>query len=265
MKLIFALILLVGIMAWFFMPSKPQDASSQNQTSVQTNNTTSAPKSTGKAIWDGKLTYDMYSIETLIEQPHSELSAEEAALKCMFYGSFVPFAPFSLTKMQEVRTDGNAQKIIQQFYTNENGSRLTQKEIQQKKTRLEKAFEETRERQNETFTVIASDVNETTATVIVAEYNSVAKDPNLKGWGYEREGYILKLIKYPKGWVMKGIYAEQDFTIQGIGKCQSFGMRSDGTIAKVLPKTHKMGISIADYVDISDKHMTVYDLLEQLK
>lgn len=183
----------------------------------------------------------------------------------MFYGSFVPFAPFSLTKMQEVRTDGNAQKIIQQFYTNGNGSRLTQKEIQQKKTRLEKAFEETRERQNETFTVIASDVNETTATVIVAEYNSVAKDPNLKGWGYEREGYILKLIKYPKGWVMKGIYAEQDFTIQGIGKCQSFGMRSDGTIAKVLPKTHKMGISIADYVDISDKHMTVYDLLEQVK
>ncbi len=275
MKLIFALILLVGIMAWFLMPSQSQNSTSSNQSSVQTNNTTSSPTSTGKAIWDGKLTYDMHSIETLNEQPHSELSAEEAALKCMFYGSFIPFAPFSLTKMQEVRTDYNAQKIIQQFYTNKNGSKLTPKEVQQKKSRLEESFEKKRESENITFTVITSDVNETNATVIVAEFHEalpnskvfgydksgklIEKFPDRKYFGYDRFGYILKLIKDKKGWVMKGIYSGQVFTIQGIGKCDAFGMLSDGTIAKVTT------IKPQKEVDISDKHMTVYDLLEQVK
>ena len=121
MKLIFALILLVGIMAWFLMPSQSQNSTSSNQSSIQTNNTTSSPTSTGKAIWDGKLTYDINTVTELFDKPHSELSPEEAAIKNQ-YAIDISIQENDLSKYTECLSK-NAKQRFQIFLEKEKAFR----------------------------------------------------------------------------------------------------------------------------------------------
>ena len=249
MKLIFVLILIVGIMAWYLKPSRPQDASANNQTTVQTNNTTSSPKSTGKAIWDGKPTYDIYTVGELFDKPHSELSAEEATIKWVF-GPLVSFQTNDWEKYLECLTDRAKQSCMEEY--------------KKYKGQLDKMIEEGIA-YNPSYTVIASNENATKAKVIVRK----------KNYGHHK-GYLAlafvslhNLVKTKRGWIIDSNQFEfkSPIFIKEIGYISnSFLILPDGTIRMVTSVDKKTGGIVGKGAhDISDKHITVYDLLKQGK
>ena len=246
MKLIFVLILIVGIAAWYFMPSKPQNTSSPYKTTVQTNNTPNSAKSTGKAIWDGKLTYDIYTVGELFDKPHSELSVEEAIIKWTF-GPLVSYQTDDWEKYLECLTDRAKQSCMEEYKKN--------------KGIWDKSIEE-QIAHNPSCTVIASNENATKAKVIVRKtYQDQSK-------GFLALTFVSRnnLVKTKRGWIIDSNMFEfkSPIFIKEIGYISnSFLILPDGTISKVTSVDKNTGGAVGKGAhDISDKHITVYDLLK---
>ena len=251
MKLIFVLILIIGIAVWYFKPSKPQDASSKKQTTVQTNNTTSAPRSTGKSIWDGKLTVDENTVDELLDRPHNELSAEEVALKCHIALDILPKTK-DWTKYLECLTDQLRQRLVNDI--KKYGDKIVDKIGGDGSMML-------------INTAVASVERENSAKVMVVFYNSLK--PKNDG---TRVAYIYDLYKTKLGWVtdMAPDELATERTININGKYYArflFTVRPDGTIAMATPiiKDPKTGKTrSSSRIDLTDQHITVDDLMEGL-
>lgn len=249
MKLIFVLILIVGIMAWFLMPTKPQNATSSNKSTVQTNNKTSTTPSTGKAIWDGKLTVDENTVEELLDRPHNELSAEEVALKAQMTAAiaYKTGDKDKFEKSLECLTDKLKQihiNSVKEFGLKPDSS-LNQVDL--------------------SAVAIASIEQGSSAKVMIMV--------NPRNDAVNRRANIVNLYKTNHGWVTDD-HAGELITNKPIrinGKYYSRFMlvvRRDGIIAMAIPAIKdpksKTGYTTASIVDITDQHITVDALLESL-
>ena len=247
MKLIFVLILIVGIMAWFLMPTKPQNSTSPNQSSVQTNSKTSTPPSTGKAIWDGKLTVDVNTADELLDRPHNELSVEEVALKWQVSVEIAAKTK-NLTKHLECLTDQARQRTVDNT----------------KKYGINKMLDDS---VMLTYTAVKSVETGSSAKVLLVLSNPLK--PKKDG---TRVGYIYNLYKTKRGWVTDMSLDElaTDRPIKINGKYYArflFSVSPDGTIARAIPieKDSKTGKRItSSSVDLTDQHVKVDDLMESL-
>lgn len=242
MKLIFALILLVGIMAWFLMPSQSQNSTSSNQSTVQTSGNNSKPA--GKAIWDGKLTYDINTVDELFDKQHSELTAEEAMIKFIF-------APAVALNKQDwsIYTECMTDRAKQRFLKLVNDKKQLDRVINEIQTNSEIAV-----------TVIASSEKEKTAKVIYIITLPQNRNSDNRAASY------LNLIKYKHGWVSDIVIDDPlpSIFINGIGHISTGFMRTqaDGTVTRINIKARQENKYKGGVLDISDKHITVYDLLK---
>ena len=241
MKLIFVLILIVGIMAWCLMPSKPRNGSPKKKktTTVQKYKTTRSSRSTGKAIWDGKLTYDITTVKELFDKPHSTLSPEEVAIKYE-YAIDISTQENDFTKYTECLSP-DAKQRFQIWRRNNNITEAKLKHL------LDKAGAGL---QDVSISAVASTINEKTAKVaLVARKRKIAV-------------IIVELVNTEKGWLRTQHLCEEPpcTYINGIGYCFN--------IFNILPNGYITKIKIKDKghlteKDISSKNMTVYDFLKQ--